>query len=130
MALRFLPLISLALYIHLSLSHHVVFDEIGGMTGALSRIYAIILVNISGLTRAIVKFQKDVLQFQEKYQHLKQPIGTCFDYDEHFHSLIYNLLNLSIADADVRLQTIVLLQSSLPQVAEGPHPPLSSVKEF
>ena len=44
------------------------------MAGALLYINAIVPVNISGLTRAIIKFQKDVLQFQEKYKHLKQPI--------------------------------------------------------
>jgi len=130
MALHCFPLVSLALYFHLSLSHHVVFEEIGKMAGMLSHIHAIVPVNISGLTRAIIKFQKDVLQFQEKYKHLKQPIGTHFNFDEHFHSHIYNLLDLSTTNTDDMLQTIVSLQSSLPQVAVGPHQPLSSAQEF
>jgi len=33
-------------------THHIVFEEIGEMAGALSYIHAIIPVNISGLDRA------------------------------------------------------------------------------
>jgi hypothetical protein len=102
----------------------MVFEEISEMAGALSHICAIVPVNISGLTRAIVKFQKDILQCQEKYKCLKLAIGYQFDYIEHFHLWVYNLLDHSITDTDDMLQTIASLQSSLLQVAEGAHPPL------
>ncbi len=39
-----------------SLLHHVVFEEIGEMAGALSYIHAIVPINISGLAQAIQNF--------------------------------------------------------------------------
>jgi hypothetical protein len=44
----------------LSFSHHVVFEEIGKMAGALSYIHAIVPVNISGLALTIRNFRLDV----------------------------------------------------------------------
>jgi hypothetical protein len=41
-------------------SHHVVFEEIGKMAGALSYIHAIIPVNISGLIRTVRHVQQDM----------------------------------------------------------------------
>jgi hypothetical protein len=39
-----------------SLSHHVVFEEIGEMARALSYIHAIVPINISGLAQAVQNF--------------------------------------------------------------------------
>jgi hypothetical protein len=126
MALCFVLLTFFALHSTLSFSHHVVFEEIGEMAGALSHIHAVVPVNISGLTHAVVNFQKDILHFQETYKCRKQPIGNQFDYNKHFHLRVHNLFNLAIADADDILQTVVSLQSLLSQVAVSDTPPLSA----
>ncbi len=44
----------------LATPHHVVFEEIGEMAGVLSYIHAVVLVNISGLARAVNNFKEDV----------------------------------------------------------------------
>jgi hypothetical protein len=40
--------------------HHVVFEEIGEMAGALSYVHAIVPVNISGLAHAVNNYKEDV----------------------------------------------------------------------
>ncbi len=123
-------LLLLSALIFCSYSHHVVFEEIGEMAGALSHIHAIVPVNISGLRRAVNNFQKDVIRLQQKYQQKKSPIGTQHEYNEHFHRRIFNLLDLAIADADDMTQTISSLQNSLPQVVERPASALPHQHEF
>jgi hypothetical protein len=44
----------------LACQHHVVFEEIGEMAGALSYIHAVVPVNISGLSQAVENFKTDV----------------------------------------------------------------------
>ncbi len=46
--------------LHPAFTHHVVFEEIGEMAGALSYVHAIVPVNISGLAYAINNFKEDV----------------------------------------------------------------------
>ena len=48
--------------------HHVVFEEIGEMAGALSYVHAVVPVNISGLTRSIYSFKEDVHNLETLYQ--------------------------------------------------------------
>ncbi len=52
-------LISVAL-LHPTFTHHVVFEEIGEMAGALSYVHAFVSVNISGLAHAVNNFKEDV----------------------------------------------------------------------
>jgi hypothetical protein len=47
--------------------HHVVFEEIGEMAGALSYIHAIVPINISRLAQAFQTFCYDVHVLQEIY---------------------------------------------------------------
>ncbi len=44
------------LLLHFVSPHHVVFEEIGKMAGALSYIHAIVPINISGLAQAVHSF--------------------------------------------------------------------------
>ncbi len=48
-------------------AHHIVFEEIGEMAGALSYIHAVIPVNISGLDRATNTFCSQVANLRRKY---------------------------------------------------------------
>ena len=48
-------------------THHIVFEEIGEMAGALSYIHAIIPVNISGLDRAANTFRSQVDHLRRNY---------------------------------------------------------------
>ena len=50
--------------------HHVVFEEIGEMAGALSYIHAIVMVNISGLIKTVNYLQRDLDTVQVAYQKL------------------------------------------------------------
>ena len=56
--------------IHLNVMHHVVFEEIGEMAGALSYIHAIVMVNISGLIKTVKYLQRDLDTVQVAYQKL------------------------------------------------------------
>ena len=48
-------------------AHHIVFEEIGEMAGALSYIHAVIPVNISGLDRAANIFRSQVSDLRRNY---------------------------------------------------------------
>ncbi len=49
--------------------HHVVFEEIGEMAGALSYVHAVVPVNISGLARAVNNFKEDVRTLETLYRN-------------------------------------------------------------
>jgi len=51
-------------------SHHVVFEEIGEMAGALSYIHAIIPVNISALVKTACWVQQHIDTVEAAYQKL------------------------------------------------------------
>ncbi len=79
---------SVALLVTLLLSpfvspHHVVFEEIGKMAGALSYVHAIVPVNISGLARAVNKFKEDVRTLEALYNKNRQLTG--FSHDDWFN---------------------------------------------
>ena len=63
------------LLLHPAFPHHVVFEEIGEMAGALSYVHAIVPVNISGLAHAVNNFKEDVrnLLAPVSYTHLTLP---------------------------------------------------------
>ncbi len=48
-------------------THHVVFEEIGEMAGALSYIHVVILINISGLLHTIDDFCSKIVALKRKY---------------------------------------------------------------
>ena len=48
-------------------THHVVFEEIGEMAGALSYIHVVIPINISGLLHAIDDFRAKVIVLKSNY---------------------------------------------------------------
>ena len=52
----------------LACQHHVVFEEIGKMAGALSYIHAVVPVNISGLSQAVDNFKTDVRSLEALYK--------------------------------------------------------------
>jgi hypothetical protein len=104
-----------------SLSHHVVFEEIGEMAGALSYIHAIVPVNISGLALTIRNFRLDVHALQTLYTEKRQPTGT--NYDDWFHQPIVDLFNLATTNAQSMLADIDSLHDSLPPVAAETHLP-------
>ncbi len=53
-------------------THHVVFEEIGEMAGALSYIHVIIPINISGLLSALDDFQSKVVVLKSNYTNNKR----------------------------------------------------------
>jgi hypothetical protein len=48
-------------------AHHIVFEEIGEMAGALSHIHVVIPVNISGLDQAANTFRSQVTNLRRNY---------------------------------------------------------------
>jgi hypothetical protein len=48
-------------------AHHIVFEEIGEVAGALSFIHTVIPVNISGLDRAANTFHSQVADLRQNY---------------------------------------------------------------
>ncbi len=63
----------------LACQHHVVFEEIGEMAGALSYIHAVVPVNISGLAHAVDNFKADVRSLEALYKKTRQPTGLGAD---------------------------------------------------
>jgi hypothetical protein len=88
----------------LSLLHHVVFEEIGEMAGALSYIHAIVPINILGLAQAVQNFRYDVNTLQELYTKKRSYTGTT--YDDWFHQRILELFHMATSDADAMLKDI------------------------
>jgi hypothetical protein len=117
---------SAALFMALLLSpfvspHHVVFEEIGEMAGALSYVHAVVPVNISGLARTINNFKEDVRTLEALYRNRRQPTGL--SYNDWFNQRILDLFTLASADADPMLTNINSLRESLPAVTADTHLP-------
>ena len=51
----------------LACQHHVVFEEIGEMAGALSYIHVVVPVNISGLLKSIADFCSKIVVLKTNY---------------------------------------------------------------
>jgi len=48
-------------------AHHIVFEEIGEMAGALSYIHMVVPVNISGLLKSIADFRSKIVVLKTNY---------------------------------------------------------------
>jgi hypothetical protein len=109
---RKLLLLMSLLLLHPAFPHHVVFEEIGEMAGALSYVHAIVPVNISGLAHAVNNFKEDVRNLLALYNKNRQPTGL--GNDHFFHQRILDLFTLASADADAMLTSIHGLRDTLP----------------
>ncbi len=96
----------------LALQHHVVFEEIGEMAGALSYVHAVVPVNISGLSHAVNNFKEDVRTLEALYLKKRQPTGL--NTDTWFNQQILDLFTLAAADADAMVANIRSLRETLP----------------
>ncbi len=101
--------------------HHVVFEEIVKMAGALSYVHTVVPVNISGLTRAVNNFKEDVRTLEALYHKKRQPTGL--SHDDWFNQRILDLFTLASADADALLNNINSLRETLPAVTADTHLP-------
>jgi hypothetical protein len=117
---KILPLMTIMLW-HLAFMHHVVFEEIGEMAGALSYVHAIVPVNISGLAHAVNNFKEDVCILQALYNKNRQPTGLLND--NWFHQRVLDLFTLASADADAMLTSIHGLRDTLPAATSETHLP-------
>ncbi len=109
-------------------THHVVFEEIGEMAGALSYIHAVVPINISGLIKSVADFRSKIIVLKTNYadtatytKRLEQYGGVNTNGPSghlliHFRRQISGLMDLLIKDADVLHTTIPSLKSSLLQV--------------
>jgi hypothetical protein len=102
--------------------HHVVFEEIGEMAGALSYVHAVVPVNISGLSHAVENFKIDVRTLETLYKQKRQPTGL--GADDFFNQRILDLFALAAADADAMTNNIRSLRETLPAAnTDGTHLP-------
>jgi hypothetical protein len=99
--------------------HHVVFEDIDEMAGALSYIHAIVPVNISRLAQAVQTFRYDLHVLQEIYT--KNRLHTGSTHDDWFHQRIVELFQMALSDADAMFNDINGLQSTLPPVVAESH---------
>jgi hypothetical protein len=103
-----------------SQTHHVTFEEIGEMAGALSYIHVIIPVNISRLSTSVQHFCKKVTQLQagygkkEKYTVYLEKYGGQINTEARVFFQISHLLDLMLKDADNLQVWINSLQASIP----------------
>ena len=75
-------------------THHIVFEEIGEMAGALSYIHAVIPVNISGLDHAANTFRSQIDHLRRNYNLAQTEIdNTMRDTPDspHQQSLVQNI---------------------------------------
>ena len=119
-------------------THHVVFEEIGEMAGALSYIHVVVPINISGLLQSINNFRAKVAVLKANYVDNKK-FANRLDYfggwsatnhTKHalvlFRQQLSGLMDLMMTDADNLQSNIISLRNSLPQVAETPPGPLQA----
>ena len=124
-------------------THHIVFEEIGEMAGALSYIHAVIPVNISGLDRAARTFRSQVDHLRRNYNLAQTEIDkTMRDTPDspHQQSLVQNIkyqrkiqeeiLQTSEAEADNLLALLDNLKGTLPRVNEAPTLAMSDPHNF
>jgi hypothetical protein len=114
-------LLMTVMLLHLAFTHHLVFEEIGEMAGALSYVHAIVPVNISGLAHAVNNFKEDVHTLLALYNKNRQLTG--FSHDDWFHQRILDLFTLASADADAMMASIHGLRDTLPAATSETHLP-------
>ena len=109
-------------------SHHVVFEEIGQMAGALSYIHVVVPVNISGLLNSVADFKSKIIALKTMYADNSILANRLEAYGGmsvngpgkhlllHFRRQLTGLMDLLIKDSDIIRTTVVSLKNSLPQV--------------
>jgi hypothetical protein len=107
--IKFVLLLALC---QLACQHHVVFEEIGEMAGALLYVHAVVPVNISGLSHAVENFKTDVCSLEALYKNKRQP--TVLGNDDWFNQRILDLFTLAAADTDAMVANIRSLRETLP----------------
>ena len=113
-------------------THHVVFEKIGEMAGALSYIHVVVPINISGLLQSVNNFRAKVAVLKANYVDHKK-FANRLDYfggwsatnhTKHalvlFRQQLSGLMDLMMTDADNLQSNIIGLRNSLPQVVETP----------
>ncbi len=114
-------------------AHHIVFEEIGEMAGALSYIHAVIPVNISGLDRAANIFRSQVADLRQRYHDAQTKIDKTLNNApdsgqkrklaqniKHQRQIQESFLSASKSEADDLLTLLENLKGSLPNVNEAP----------
>ena len=124
-------------------THHIVFEEIGEMAGALSYIHAVIPVNISGLDRAANIFRSQVTDLRRNFQLAqtkidktmhdapdsahKQQLARDIKYQRHIQE---EYLKTTESEADNLLTLLDNLKGTLPKVNEAPTLAMSDPTNF
>ena len=108
----YIKIILLLALCQLTCQHHVIFEEIGEMAGALSYVHAVVPVNISGLSHAVENFKTDVCSLEALYLRKGRP--TNLGADDWFNQQILDLFTLAAADADAMVANIRSLRETLP----------------
>ncbi len=114
-------------------THHIVFEEIGEMAGALSYIHAIIPVNISGLDRAANTFRSQVADLRRNYQLAQTKIDkTMHDARDikYQRQIQEGFLQTTESEADNLLTLLDNLKGTLPRVNEAPILAMSDPTNF
>jgi hypothetical protein len=113
-------------------THHVIFEEIGEMAGALSYIHVVVPVNISGLLRAVDAFRSKIVVLKTNYADTASYSKRLQDYGRantnnlaihilvHFRRQLSGLMDLMIKDANILRNPITSLRTSLPESKEPP----------
>ncbi len=118
----YIKIILLLALCQLACQHHIVFEEIGEMAGALSYVHAVVPVNISGLSHAVKNFKTDVRSLEALYIKKRRPTNLCPD--DWFNQRILDLFTLAAADADAMVANIRSLRETLPAAnADSTHLP-------
>jgi len=124
-------------------AHHIVFEEIGEMAGALLYIHVVIPVNISRLDRAAHIFRSQVASIRQHYNIIQAVIDKKLSPtpdSEKKRTLLGNLqyqrhlkedwLSTLEAEADELLNLLTSLQGSLHRVNEAPTLAMSNPSSF
>jgi hypothetical protein len=124
-------------------AHHIVFEEIGEMAGALFYIHAIIPVNISGLEGATNTYRSQVASFRQHYSIIQEDIDkrlspepdskskqTILDSLHYQCHLSKDLLSTAENEADELLDLLMSPRASLPRVNEAPTLVMSDPSSF
>jgi hypothetical protein len=116
----YIKIVLLLALCQLACQHHIVFEEIGEMAGALSYVHVVVPVNISGLSHAVENFKTDVRSLEALYIKKRRP--TNLGADDWFNQRILDLFTLAAADADAMVTNIRSLRETLPAVnADSTH---------
>jgi len=98
-------------------SHHVVFEEIGTMAGALLYIHAIVLFNITRLIQTVQRVQWDMDTIAAGFQKLNK-----IKQNEHLRMDTNAWLNIMKLDFKGLIANIEDLRATLPRTSSVPTP--------